>query len=141
MDLFLEVLVHRHVGHFHAVATHVELPAVVHAADAAFLVAPKEQRSTAVRAAVIEDAYAALAVTEGEQLLTEQHQPHRIAVGLHFGGHRRGHPVLAHELAHHRARPHAGQVGTVIRLDHLVSLCICDRGLKRNSLPIRQSYF
>ena len=56
VDLVLEVLVRRHVGHVDAVAVDVEFPAVIDAAEAVFLVAPEEQRGAAVRAAMVHDA-------------------------------------------------------------------------------------
>jgi hypothetical protein len=69
MHLVLEFLARRHVGHVHAVPSHVELPAVVDAADAAFLVAAQVERGAAMRAAVVEDADASLRVAKGDELL------------------------------------------------------------------------
>jgi len=48
-----EVLVGRQIGHVQAITGDVVFPAVIDAAQAAFLVAPKEQRGAAVRATVI----------------------------------------------------------------------------------------
>src|SRR6185437_2758739 len=41
---------------------------------------------------------------ESDQLLAEQHQPHRLAVGLQLRREARRHPVFAHQVAHRRAR-------------------------------------
>lgn len=115
MHLVLEFLARRHVGHVHAVPSHVELPAVVDAADAAFLVAAQVERGAAMRAAVVEDADASLRVAKGDELLAQQHQPHGIAVRLQLGGERRGYPVLPHELSHDGSGTHPRQVGAVLR--------------------------
>ena len=104
LDAVLEVLRRRHVRHVDAVAFDVELPAVIDAAQAAFLVAAEEQRGAAVRAAMLHDADPAVGVAEGDQLLAEQHQPHRLAVGLELRRETGGNPVFAHQVAHRRAR-------------------------------------
>ena len=51
LDLLPEVLIRRQIGHVEAIAGGVEFPAVIDAAQAAFLVAAEEQRRTTVRAA------------------------------------------------------------------------------------------
>jgi len=53
--LILEILMLGQVRHVGAASVGIELPAVVDAADAAFLVAAEEQRGAAMRAAVIHD--------------------------------------------------------------------------------------
>ena len=109
LDAVLEVLRRRHVRHVEAVAFDVEFPAVIDAAQAAFLVAPEEQRGAAMRAAMLHDADAAVGVAEGDELLAQQHEPHRLAVGLEFRGKTGGNPVFPHQIAHGRARPNARQ--------------------------------
>ena len=104
LDAVLEVLRRRHVRHVEAVAFDVELPAVIDAAQAAFLVAAEEQRGAAVRAAMLHDADPAVGVAEGDELLAEQQEPHRLAVGLQFRRETGGNPVFAHQVAHRRAR-------------------------------------
>ncbi len=84
MNLLAEVLLRRQVRHIDAVAISIELPAVIDAADAAGFVPAVEQRRAAMRAAVIHHADPARGVTERDQLLAEQHQPHRIAAGDNF---------------------------------------------------------
>ena len=81
-DLVPKVLVWRQIGHIETIAGDVVFPAVIDAAQAAFLVAPKEQRSAAVRATVIEHADPSEAVAKGDQSLAQQHQAQRVAVGF-----------------------------------------------------------
>jgi hypothetical protein len=61
-----EGLVSRQIGHIEAVPDRVELPAVIDAPEAAFFVAPKEQRGAAVGAPVIQYADPPRAVTKGD---------------------------------------------------------------------------
>ena len=65
LDLVLEALRRRDVRHLEAVAFHVELPAVIDAADAARLVAAEEQRRAAMRAAMVHHADAAAGSRRG----------------------------------------------------------------------------
>ena len=109
MDLVLEVLLRRHARHVDALARRVELPAVIEAAQAAFLVAAEEQRGAAVRAAMVDHADPAGAVAEGDQLLAQQHEAHRRAVALELRGFERRHPVQPHQLAHRRAGAGPGE--------------------------------
>src|SRR5215469_11954724 len=62
--LVLEILVWRHARHVDAVTRDVEFPPVIDAADPAFLVAAEEQRSAAVRAAMVHHADPARAVAK-----------------------------------------------------------------------------
>ena len=118
LDLVLEILVRRHVRHVEAVAVHVELPAVIDAAEAVIFVAPIEQGGAAVRAAMVEHAEPAARVAEGDQGLAQRGKPHRVAVGLHLAGQRHRHPVFAHQRAHRRARPDPGQKLVLARRRH-----------------------
>ena len=59
-------------GHVHALAFHVELPAVVYAAQAGFLVASEEEARAAVRAAFGEQSDATVGIAEGDKVLAEQ---------------------------------------------------------------------
>ena len=108
-DLVTELLMRRQVGHLEARAVGVVLPAVIDAAQPAVLVAAEEQRGGAVRAAVVEDSDAPLGVAERDQLLAQQHEAHRRAVGHELVRRRRRDPVLAHHLSHRRSRADAGQ--------------------------------
>ena len=62
-----------------------------------------------MRAAMLHDADPAVGVAEGDELFAEQHEPHRLAVGLEFGGETGGDPVFPHQIAHGRPRPNARQ--------------------------------
>ena len=97
----------RHLDH---VAIHVELPAVIEAAQPAFFVAGKQQRGAPVRAIFVEHAEAALAVAEHDEILAEQPHLDRRAVGLrHFLRQAGRNPVAAHDLAHRRVAFDAAQ--------------------------------
>ena len=109
LDLLGEPAAGRLVGHVHAGAVGVELPAVVDAAQALFLVATPEQVGVAVRAPGVQDGGAAAGGPEGDQVLAQQLQPDRGAVRLgQLFGEQRGQPVAAEELAHGRARARRG---------------------------------
>ena len=82
MDLVFEVVLFRLVHHVGAGAGDVELPAVIDAAQAAFLVAPEVQRGAAVRAEFVEQADAAFAVAESDQVLAQKADAGGRAVGL-----------------------------------------------------------
>ena len=57
--------------HVDAGAVDVELPAVIDAADAAFLVAAEPEIGAAMRAVLVDDADPAAAVAEGQQFLAQ----------------------------------------------------------------------
>jgi hypothetical protein len=100
LDRFLQAALRglgRGVEH---VAVHAELPAVVDAAHAAVLVAPEHQRRTAVRAGMVDQADAAIAVAKRQQLLAEQAHALRLAVGLEVAAGEKRNPVEAHQLPH-----------------------------------------
>ena len=98
-DLFADalavVLFARHVD---AVALDVELPAVVAAADAVILDPSVIESRSAVTAAVVQDAGAAVSVTKHDQILAEN-----LDLDGHVGDlprHGDGLPVAPHEFAH-----------------------------------------
>jgi hypothetical protein len=113
--LMLEILVRRHARHVDTVASDVVFPAVIDAADAAFLVASEEQRGAAVRTTVVHHADAALCVAKRDQLFAEQHQPDRRPVAHEFDGLCRGDPVLAHQFAHDRSGSDLGEFPSLSR--------------------------
>src|SRR5215472_9607814 len=80
VNLVAELL--RLVHLIEAIAVDVELPAVIDAAQAGFLVASEPQRSAAVRAKLIDQTDAVLAVTKADQAFAQQLNPNRRAVGL-----------------------------------------------------------
>ena len=72
LDLGTKIRLGRLVGHVDAVARGVELPAVVHAAQAALFVAAEEQRGAAMRAVLGHQANLTVGVAEADQVLTQQ---------------------------------------------------------------------
>ncbi len=87
--------------HVDDVALSVELPAMIEAAQAALFVASERERGFAMRTGLAEQAEFSVAVTERNELLAEQLDPHRRAVGAgNLFGQQRGHPVAPHQLAH-----------------------------------------
>jgi hypothetical protein len=119
LDLLLEIR-RRHARHVQAVAGDVEFPAVIDAAQSAFLVASEKQRGAAMRAAVIHHADMALAVAEGDELFAEQHQTDRGTVGNELGRHQCGDPVTAHQFAHDSTGADARQFHPVLGRRHLI---------------------
>ncbi len=71
-----------------------------------------------MRAAMIHHADLALRIAEGDQPFAQQDKPHRAAIGFQFVGFCRRNPVLAHEIAHHRAGSDTGQVFAVFCCRH-----------------------
>src|SRR5205823_9522915 len=102
---------------------YAELPAVVHATQAALFVTREEQRGAAVWAVVLEQPDLALRVAEGDQLFAEQQDTHRVAVGSWQLAREHGwHPVLAHQRAHRRPRSDAGNQLIIFLAEHGGSL-------------------
>ena len=90
--------------HVDDIAFGIELPAVIEAAQAAFLVAAEGERSLAVRTGLAEQAELAVAVAERDELLAEKLQrctgaPSGVAT---CSDRQRRHPVAAHQPAHRR---------------------------------------
>jgi alkylhydroperoxidase family enzyme len=96
--------------HFDDVAVHVELPAVIEAAQTAILVAREQQRRPPVRAVFVKNSDAALAVAKHHKVLAQQTHLDRRAVGLGDLLRQAGRdPVTAHDLAHRRIALDAAQ--------------------------------
>src|SRR5690606_18294607 len=108
--LVLKVALRRFRRHVDACAGHVELPAVIDAAQAVFLVPAKEHAGAAVRAGILDDADPAGGGPEGDEVLAEQTEAHGRSVrdGQLIRPHSRD-PVLAHEVAHGRTGTDATQ--------------------------------
>ena len=105
--------------HVDAAAVGVELPAVIDAADAAFLVAAEPEIGAAVRAMLIDDADHAPAVAERQQLLAHHDDLLRRPVGFRqFLGQQHRHPEAAQQLAHRRAGAAFGQELVVFCAEH-----------------------
>ena len=101
LDLLGEAALVRLGRHFDALAGDVELPAMIGAAQPAFLVAAEPQRRAAVRAELVDQTVASVAVAKGDEALGKHLHPHRRAVvfGKLFGQQDRR-PVTAKQPAH-----------------------------------------
>ena len=90
-DLVPEVALGRFIGHVHALALHIELPAVIYTAQPVLLIPSKEERSALVRTVVPEQTDRAAAIPEGDQILTQEPYTHGRAIGPGEGGGEREH--------------------------------------------------
>src|SRR5262249_61007230 len=72
LDLLDEAAFLRFGGHLDALPGNVELPAVIGAAQAAFLVAAKPERCAAMRAELVDEPVTPEAVTQRHQPLADQ---------------------------------------------------------------------
>ena len=90
-------------GHFEHRAIGGDFPAVIKAAQTAFLVAAVKQRRVAVRAEFSNQSDCAVRIAKRDKILAEKAHAHRIAVALHqFFAKRRGQPMPPHDLTHRR---------------------------------------
>jgi len=80
LDLVAEAALHRLGWNLDALAGHLVFPAVIGAAQSAFLVAAEPQRHAAMRAELVDQSIAALGVAESNQPLRQQLHPHRRAI-------------------------------------------------------------
>src|SRR5262245_61031038 len=117
--LLFEILVRRNARHVDAAAGNVELPAVIDAAQAILFIACEEQRSAAVRAAMVHHADPARTVAKADQLLAEHYQPERWSIDNQLRRHRRRYPVLSHQLPHHGPGADPRQLHAFRRRRHL----------------------
>ena len=118
-DLVLEGALLGLVGHVHAAAGHVVLPAVVGTAEPALLVAAEEERGAAMRTVGRQQTDVAPGVAEDHEVLAQQADLLGRAVG--HGQRRRGqarHPVLAQQIAHRGPAPHPAQQLVVFSGEH-----------------------
>src|SRR6185437_5797846 len=76
-----EVRLGRLAGHIDALARGVELPAVVDAAETAFLVATEVQRRATMWAERVDDADLTVGIAESDEVLAEGAGTNRVAVG------------------------------------------------------------
>ena len=103
LDLLDEAGFRRFGRHLEDVAVHIDFPAVVKAAQAAFLVAAVDQRRAAVRAEFIEDADPTVGIAEDDEVLAEEPDLDRSAVGLwHFLDQAGRNPMMPEDAAHRR---------------------------------------
>src|SRR5262249_56625886 len=96
-----------------------ELRAVLDAAKPAILVATEEERGAAVRAVLADQPDATLRVAKRDEVLAEQADLLRRAVGRRqLRRRQKGQPVLAEQLAHRCAVAHAAQELVVFSREH-----------------------
>ena len=110
----------RFTRHVQQLAGDAELPAVVHAAQPAFLVAPEEQLGQAVRAMRVQQADLPAGVPEGDEVLAHQPNPHRRAIRRRqLLAQKRGLPELPEQATHGSAGADAGEDLIVCRIQHV----------------------
>ncbi len=109
LDPFGEAALHRLRRHLHALAVDVELPAVIGAAQPAFLVAAEPQRRPAMGTEFVDQPEPPAAVAERDQPFRKHLDPHRRTVVLRqLGGEQHRRPVAAEQCAHRGSRPGLG---------------------------------
>ena len=117
--LVLEVALGGLRRHVDAGAVHVELPAVIDAAQSFFFVAAEEHGCAAVGAGVVEQPRSPGAVAEGDEVLAQQPDAHRRAIGRgQLVRAHRWNPVLAHEVAHVRTGSDSTEDFVVLNAEH-----------------------
>ena len=140
LDLLGEAALLRLRRHIHALAGHVVFPAVIGAAQAAFLVAAEPQRHAAVGAELVDQSVAALRVAERQQPFRQKLHPHRRAVVLgQLLGEQRGDPVAAEQPAHGRARSGLRQQIILFFPQHQALLGLRDQH-RINATGLRSGY-
>src|SRR6185312_12724404 len=97
---------------------HIELPAVIEAAQPAILGAAQNERRAAMRAELVQHADAALAVAEGNEGLAEKAHALRIAIGFELVAHQSGNPIAADHASHRRLRPDAAEQFVFLACQH-----------------------
>ena len=101
------------------VAVDVEFPAVIQAAQSAFLVAPERERRAAVQAALAENTQASLRIAEHDEVFAQHPGAHRRAIGFRDLLRKTGRqPMAAHDAAHRPVAFDAGQEFVVFPGDH-----------------------
>jgi hypothetical protein len=117
--LVAEAALGGHRRHVHAAPVHVELPAVVGAAQAALLVPAEEQVGAAVRTHGIQQTHALVGVTERDEVFAEDLHAHGRAVTVgELLGEEDGLPEAAEEIAHRGPGAGAGEDLVVFRAQH-----------------------
>ena len=112
--------------HVDAAAVGVEFPAVIDAADAAFLVAAEPEIGAAVRAILVDDPDHASGVAEGEQFLAHDDDLLRGAVGVgQFLRQQHRQPEPPQQFAHAGAGAALGQEFVVFCAEHEASSEFC----------------
>ena len=111
----------RLVRHVDALAGDVVLPAVIRAAQSALLVAAEPERDATVRAELVHQAVASLAVAERDEPLRQQLHAHRgTVVPRKLFREQRGNPVAAKRLPERRVRSRLRQEVVLFFPQHVV---------------------
>ncbi len=141
LDAAAETVLLRLRRQVHALAGHVVFPAVIGAAQAAFLVAAEPQRDAAMGAEFLQQSGAAQRVAKRDEFFRQKLHAHRRAVVLgQFLGQQGGNPVAPEHLAHRRRRPRSCQQFVLLLPQHggllpwagaPVDRCISGRGSAR----------
>src|SRR5207248_9224633 len=96
--------------HIDALAAGIELPAVVHAAQAAFLVATEEEGRPTMRTIRVDNADLTVGISKSDEILAQCAGANRVAVGLRqLVGKQRRKPETPQEFAHWRAPSNTGE--------------------------------
>jgi hypothetical protein len=89
---------------------------VVDAAEAILLIPREEKGGAAMHAVIGDETHPPPGIAEGDQLLAEEHDADRRAIWLRqLAGEKGRCPVLAHEVAHPRARADATEQLVLLR--------------------------
>src|SRR5215831_3014617 len=106
----------------HTLTRHIELPAVVYAAQARLLVAPKPQRHQTVWTELVQQPNAPLGIAKGYELLAQElHADWRAIRFKQFFRHQGRNPVASHRLTHGSARARSGNQFVFFMDQHAVS--------------------
>src|SRR5439155_6892194 len=100
-DLGLEIALRRFRRHIDALAADIELPAVIDAAQAVFLIAAEEQRGSPVGAGILDQTNLSRGRPKADEVLAEETDTERRTVGpRQLVRPRSRDPVLPHEVPH-----------------------------------------
>src|SRR5690349_12039870 len=119
LDVLAEAAFFRLRGQVNALPGHVVFPPMIRAAQSTLLVLPKPERDAAMRAELVHQADAALAVAETNQVFSHQFHPNRRAI--RFGNLRNEQewrPVAPQQLAHQGIRADAAQLIVLLTRHH-----------------------
>jgi hypothetical protein len=108
-------------GSIDAFAVDAELPAMENATQAVPFVARQAQARAAMRACFLQKADPSVGRAEGDEVLAEEADLLRGAIGFQLGRAARRHPVFPQHGAHRRARPDPGEQGVVGGIEHVRS--------------------
>src|SRR5256885_7050684 len=106
------------VGHVDAAPARLVLPTVIDTAQPRLLVPAEVERGAPVRAELPEQAHPSARRPEGHEVFAKDPDPLDPAASRELGRQHHGDPVLAHEIAHERPRPHPRELRVLVRGEH-----------------------